>query len=457
MTRVGAAAQSLGVDVGDDTAVMDAAVAAVEEAVELPTWDEAVPYPPWPLPLREHVVAPSEKPLSASAPPRLVADGGPYVAVLGDRPSRQGSGPLAGWTVAVKDIISVAGFPLRASSKQRDDVPPQRSDASVVDGLRRLGASIVGITVMHEFAFGVTGVNAYAGTPANPRSPGSLPGGSSSGSASAVAEGSARLGLGTDTGGSVRIPAALCGVVGYKPSYGLYPIDGVFPLAPSLDHVGLLAATVADLRAVHGALGFPDTATKPPRRVGINEAELEAADTEVAASVGAALRVLERHGAKVTPVSWPARDMTFATSTLIMFSEAAAVHRSGLQSRGADYGDDIRARLLQGSAIQAWAYAAAIRHRAEIRRRTLDVLAEVDCVLGPTVGVMTPTIDDAKSPELAPRLVEFTRLANVAGVPALSIPLPADGPVGLQMTAADDSAVLAMGAGVERLLAEGSG
>jgi Asp-tRNA(Asn)/Glu-tRNA(Gln) amidotransferase A subunit family amidase len=456
MTRVGDAARSLGVDLDDrDAALMDATVAEVEGRVSWPEWDEGASHPPWPLPPRANPDVPPRQALHRGAPPRVVADGGPYVAVLGDDPPR--SGPLAGWTVAVKDLVSVAGSPLRASSRLRDDAPPQRSDASVVDGLRRLGLSIVGITVMHEFAFGVTGVNTHTGTPVNPRSPGSIPGGSSSGSAVAVAEGSARVGLGTDTGGSVRIPAALCGVVGYKPSFGLYPMDGVFPLAPTLDHVGLLAGSVADVRAVHVALGFDAAPARAPRRVGIDEAELECADAGVAESVSGAVRTLERQGAQVVPVSWPDREATFAISTVIMFAEAAAVHRSNLRIRGADYGADVRARLVQGSAIRAWAYAAALRHRVGLRRATLEAMDDVDCVLGPTVAVRAPTIDDARSPGLAARLVDFTRLANVAGIPALSLPLPGDDTVGLQVTAVDDPTLLALGSHLEQVVGEGSG
>jgi Asp-tRNA(Asn)/Glu-tRNA(Gln) amidotransferase A subunit family amidase len=456
MTRVGDAARSLGVDLDDpDAALMDATVEEVEGRVGWPEWDESASHPPWPFHPRANPDVPPGRALHGGSPPRLVADGGPYVVVLGDGPP--GSGPLAGWTVAVKDLISVAGCPLRASSKLRHDAPPQRSDASVVDGLRRLGASIVGITAMHEFAFGVTGINTHTGTPVNPRSPASIPGGSSSGSAVAVAEGSARVGLGTDTGGSVRIPAALCGVVGYKPSFGLYPMDGVFPLAPTLDHVGLLAGSVADVRAVHVSLGFEAAPARAPHRVGIDEAELESADAGVAASVSGAVRALEREGAKVVPVSWPDREATFAISTVIMFAEAAAVHLSNLRSRGADYGADVRARLVQGSAIRAWAYAAALRHRAELRRATLGAMAGVDCVLGPTVAVRVPTIDDARSPGMAARLVDFTRLANVAGTPALSLPLPGEDPVGLQVTAVDDATLLALCSHVDQVVGEGSG
>lgn len=285
-------------------------------------------------------------------PAWFASEGGPFTAVF-EAPPVDGAGrPLAGLTFAVKDLISVAGHRLGAGSAVRDDAEPEPADAKIVARLRTLGAALLGTTTLHEFAFGVTGLNAHVGTAGNPVDPDRVPGGSSSGSAVAVANGSVSFALGTDTGGSVRIPAALCGVVGYKPSCDTYPTDGVFPLSPTLDHVGLVARDVATVTRVHETLALPVNGTLDVRRIGVVEAELEAADGDVADRVAAAVRRFESGGATVSNVDWPVGDEVFAVSTAIMFSEAAAIHRDELLARPTDYGSDVRARLLQGLACR---------------------------------------------------------------------------------------------------------
>ena len=190
----------------------------------------------------------------------LALTGGAFIEIFADamdraRPGHRPGGCLEDFTVAVKDLVSVAGHRMTAGSSLRSEVPPEPADADVVFQLRSEGAVLIGTTALHEFAFGVTGINHHTGTPINPRAPSGIPGGSSSGSAVAVAQGAARVAIGTDTGGSVRIPAALCGVIGFKPRYGSYSLHGVYPLAVSLDHVGVIARTVGDVETVHAALG----------------------------------------------------------------------------------------------------------------------------------------------------------------------------------------------------------
>lgn len=395
---------------------------------------------------------------------RLVADGGAYTSILASRArsyARSGNpllskGALNGFTFAVKDLVSVAGQPLRAGSAVRSGADPEPCDAPIVRDLRRAGALLVGMTALHEFAFGVTGVNRYTGTPANPYDSERVPGGSSSGSAVAVAEGSARFAVGTDTGGSVRIPAALCGVVGFKPQHGSYPLTGIFPLAPTLDHVGVLARSVADIYAVHEALGHHAPQQAAPASIGVSKAEIEACETRVRERIDAVLQALVHRGScRIVEVEWPDPRSVFAASTAIMFSEASAVHRQNLEDDAEQYGPDVRQRLRTGSAIPATTYVDALYIRQRMSTLIKETLSQVDFFLGPTVGIVAPTIPEAQDPVVASRLVANTRLANLTGVPALSLPVPGNGlPVGLQLTAVSDASLLGAAAFVEALIDE---
>lgn len=362
--------------------------------------------------------------------------------------------PLYGLTFAVKDLIAIAGRPLGAGSAVRKDAPIEPEDALVVAALRQAGAIFIGTTSLHEIAFGVTGINDYTGTPLNPHDPTRIPGGSSSGSAVAVAEGSADFAIGTDTGGSVRIPAALCGVVGFKPSFDAYSTVGVFPLSPTLDHVGLLAPSVAALLPVHALLASPVNGERRPRRLGLLQAELAQSEPAVQQRVDEALTLLRKAGCTIEAIEWPESDRIYSVSTAIMFAEAADVHRQELQKDATRYGADVRARLQQGLALPAVDYLAARRDRRQLRQQLQQLLAEVDAVVGPTVGIVAPTLAEAADPAIAGRLVAFTRLANVVGLPALSLPIPGPQlPVGLQVTAGNDEQALGVGLFIERVLA----
>ncbi|MCI0575206.1 MAG: amidase [Chloroflexi bacterium] len=399
---------------------------------------------------------------AALAKARLASEGGAYITIdaQGARTAarRQPAGPLAGVPFAVKDLVAVAGQPLRAGSAVRQEASPEPEDAPVVAALRQAGAIFIGTTALHEFAFGVTGINDHTGTPLNPHDPARIPGGSSSGSAVAVAEGSAWIAVGTDTGGSVRIPAALCGVVGFKPAQGAYPMQGVFPLSPTLDHVGFLARSVAEIERIHQLFGpaVPDEIR--PRRLGLLREELEQSEPAVQRRFDDLLQRLAKVQCAIVEVDWPGSAEILTTSTAIMFAEAAAVHRSELQRDASRYGADVQARLRQGVAIPAVEYIAALQSREQLRAHVLATLANVDGVVGPTVGLVAPTIVEARDPAVGGRLVAFTRLANVVGLPALSLPIPGDGlPVGLQVMAAGEAQLLGIGAFLERLLSSESG
>jgi Asp-tRNA(Asn)/Glu-tRNA(Gln) amidotransferase A subunit family amidase len=395
---------------------------------------------------------------------RLARHGGAYAAIMHSEARRSAQEldvagsttlPLSGVTAAVKDLVAVRGYPIGAGSAVRADAAAEPRDAAIVARLRASGAVVVGLTTLHEFAFGVTGLNPYAGTPENPRAHGCVPGGSSSGSAVAVAEGSARVAVGTDTGGSVRIPAALCGVVGFKPANATYQTDGVFALAPSLDTVGLLAPNVADAVAVHEALrGRVPRRTSPPR-VGVIRAALDDIDPGVARVLETALDVLNTCGCELVDVSWPVGEEVREVSSTIMFAEAARTHQEALDTRPDDYGADVRLRLETGRRIADAEYAVAHRERNRLQRRACQVLDDVDCVVGPTVGLPPPTIGQAGSDTtMAARLVAHTRLANLARLPAISLPVPhAEPPVGLHVTAKTNNVVLAIAAWIEAALA----
>jgi len=363
------------------------------------------------------------------------------------------AGRLDGVRLAVKDLVAVAGSPLRAGTRARADAPPEPRDAAIVARLRAAGAEVSGIVGLHEIAFGVSGINDQVGFPPNPHDPTRIPGGSSSGSAVAVADGSCDLAIGTDTGGSIRIPAALCGVVGFKPTYGRYPTDGVLALSTTLDHVGLLGPTVAAVTAGHHALTGDHSRSATPGRLGVDRTALAVADTPIAAAVDRVLAALSDAGWELVDVTWPGRERVQEATTAIMFAEAAALHRALWEDHPDELGADVLARLRLGADVTAEAHRAALTEAEALRSEVAVVLDGVDAVVGPTVPVLAPTIDAARAePTLPAVLVSNTRLANVVGTPAASVPVPSGTlPVGLQVLAATDSRTLAVAAAVEEL------
>jgi Asp-tRNA(Asn)/Glu-tRNA(Gln) amidotransferase A subunit family amidase len=389
---------------------------------------------------------------------RLSTDGGAYTAVFEEQAreaagsGRRPTGPLQDATFAVKDMIAVRGQRRGGGSRSQEGSPVCSEHAPVVATMLDAGAVLIGLTALHELAFGVTGINAYTGTPANPAGDGRIPGGSSSGSAVAVATGSADVALGTDTGGSIRIPAALCGVVGYKPAYGRWPTAGVLALAPSLDHVGVLARSVAAVTSVDRLFGSPAGHDPSPdgRTLGVHRGHLAGADAAVADAVGSALdRLSARHA--IVEVGFPSDDEVLELTNTIMFFEAANEYRAEAMDPGSGLGDDVRARLETGLRIAPDDYQRAWARARSLADEVRAAMAGIDAVVGPTVPICAPTL--AEAPALGPRLVAHTRLANMTGLPAISLPLETVGlPVGLQLIGMHSDRLLADAAMIEESL-----
>ena len=354
--------------------------------------------------------------------------------------ARRAELPLFGVPVGIKDNVAVRGTSMRAGS----EVVRRQSarDAYVVRRLRRAGALILGRTRMHELAFGPTGTNAHDGGVTHPFAADRVPGGSSSGSAVAVALGICAVAVGTDTGGSVRIPAALCGVVGYKPTLNLLPLAGVLPLAPTLDHIGILGFCVDDVRQVASAIaGLEIGPARQPRRLGVLRGTLAGMDSEVARAFTAAVTKMEKAGTAVTRVVGPDQEAVIRATTEIMSYEAYRTFGRLLRTTDGVIGADVRERLEYGSTITARAYDRALRARDRVRAKVERILLSVDGILGPTVPVVAPRVSQSFESSVRGQLVRHTRLFNLTGGPAVSIPL-ARRPLGIGMQ-------LAMGLGAD--------
>jgi amidase len=363
------------------------------------------------------------------------------------------TGAGAGPRIAVKDLIDMAGMLTTAGSRAvAETARPAPRDAACVAGLRaaigRGEARFVGKTNLHELAYGITGINAAFGTPVNPLDPRRVPGGSSSGSATALAAGEADIAYGTDTGGSIRIPAACCGVAGLKTTFGRIPVDGVRPLAPSLDTVGPMARTVSDV-AVGMALLEPGfiPAEQAPGTVGRLAIDADPAITE---AVDAALLAA---GFEVRPVAIPELAAYTEASLTILGAEAWATCAQLVSSVPDRIGDQVRERLLRGSEIGPARLAAARRQIDEWRRALDGLWGRVELLAAPTLLGFPSLIEDAAD---MPGIRGVTSLVNAAGVPALALPVPAKGPLpaSLQLIgpANAEDRLIAAGAAVERAL-----
>jgi aspartyl-tRNA(Asn)/glutamyl-tRNA(Gln) amidotransferase subunit A len=351
---------------------------------------------------------------------------------------------------------------------------PAPLDAAVVRRLLDAGAIVLGLTTLNEFALGTTGVNPHSRTARNPWNLDMMTGGSSSGSAAAVAAGMAPVAIGTDTGGSIRIPAALCGIVGLKPTFGLVSRDGVFPLAGSFDTVGPMARTVEDAAIVLEAIAghdpsdpascdvpvgryhsemFHDTAGVPVARLSgaFFEADL---DPAVAGGLRTASIALEAAGMPVRAVTLPSVEAAHDAQLVVLRYEAAAIHRRHFAGREAEYNPDVRALLEQGASIPPAAADEARAVLARFQREVADVLARCPILLAPAVPVGASRIADADPqgplwPEIRRRVGRFTRIFNATGLPTIAIPvgLTADGlPVGIQLAGAPFAESLLLGA-----------
>jgi Asp-tRNA(Asn)/Glu-tRNA(Gln) amidotransferase A subunit family amidase len=386
-------------------------------------------------------------------------EGGAYTRILTDRaldaaaPRGRAAGPLESVILAVKDMIAVQGLPRGGGSRSQEHSAACEEDAPAVAALLGAGAVLIGLTALHELAFGVTGINGYTGTPHNPAAPGRVPGGSSSGSAVAVATGSADIALGTDTGGSVRIPAALCGVVGYKPPFDAFPTHGVLPLAVSLDHVGVLARSAGLARTVDEVISGRSEASghaSTAPNLAVDPSRLERCEATVATAFARAIDALSAKYRIVEVELPPSGEVVEVTGT-IMFYEAAQVYGALALDEHSGLGDDVRARLLSGMQITSAEYAAALERRHRLTEEVAVIVRQFDAIVEPTVPMCAPPI--AEAPAVGSELVAHTRLANLTGLPAISLPIPGPGlPVGLQLTACDRPALFGAAEAAETLL-----
>lgn len=377
--------------------------------------------------------------------------------------ARDRRGALAGIPILVKEVIEVAGLPFRCGSTLFADRIGQR-DAEVVRRAGAEGAIVIGLAHSHEFAYGCTGTSNRAGPCHNPADPSRIAGGSSSGSAAAVAAGVVSLALGTDTSGSIRLPAALCGVVGVKPARGTLPLDGVFPLSTSLDQVGVITRSVADADYAVGVLAGLGTradaqGSSPFPTVGV-VANAEALDCapDVWQAFDAALSAVFRAGAPMFDVQLPDWGAMIDAVTDTQGPEAAAAHAELFATQASLYQPDVRDKLWAAMQIPGWRYIWSRAHAVIARDEASASLASCDAVVLPTVPIVAPGLheDEIQTRDL---LLRNTRPASLTGHAAISIPLPTGGglPVGLQVIAADNRRAFQVARWIEQVLAAGAG
>ena len=412
----------------------------------------------------------------------VTADDALAAARAADRALARGdAGPLAGVPVGVKDLLAVRGVARTNGSPAFAGAPPAAADAGAVARLRTAGAVIVGTTHLHELAFGPTGVNPALGTPVNPWAAGRVPGGSSSGSGAAVAARLVPAALGTDTGGSIRIPASFCGVTGFKPTYGRVTRAGVTPLAWTLDHVGPLARSVEDAALLLGVLAGHDPADPTSARISVPDyaARLDRSlrgvrvgvprdfacalvDPEVVRAFEAALDELGSAGATVSDVTLPSLGHAGPALGAVILAEARSALVPLLGARRERASVDLRVYLELGKLVTAEQYVAAQRVRSRLYEEMRAVLARVDLLATPATVLAAPRPD-----ELEVRLGDaemgafeaICRLSgpfNLTGLPALALPcgFTGDGrPIGLQLAGRPfaEADVLAAGHAYQRV------
>jgi aspartyl-tRNA(Asn)/glutamyl-tRNA(Gln) amidotransferase subunit A len=349
--------------------------------------------------------------------------------------------PAAGIPLAVKDLLDTAGLATTYGSAIFVDHVPAKS-AVVVGRLEAAGYANVGKTNLHEFAYGITSENPHFGTVPNPVAPGRIAGGSSGGSAAALAAGLADAALGTDSGGSIRIPAACCGVVGFKPSYGLVPTDGCFPLAPSFDHVGPMARSVSECTSVLEALvpALERQTLDSLEEVSVGVAWLDEAEPLVAARVSeAAARFPWRR-----ELDWPR-----AGIDALFMHEVAEVHRELYAENAELYGEDVAAKIERCLSVSDGEAAGAARARDDYRERCSALMEGADLLLTPTLSTVAPAVgigDEA----LRESLIHNTLPFNALGWPALALPCGAaeDGlPASIQLVGRPGADTLVLAAG----------
>jgi aspartyl-tRNA(Asn)/glutamyl-tRNA(Gln) amidotransferase subunit A len=389
----------------------------------------------------------------------VVAESARRQARVAERAIRRGtaSGHLYGIPISLKDNFWTRGIRSTAGSKILAKFVPDE-DSDVASRLASSGAILLGKTNMHEFAYGITNENPHYGPVRNPWAQERISGGSSGGSAAAVSTAMGFSSMGTDTGGSIRIPASLCGIVGLKPTYGLVSVAGVVPLAETLDHAGPLARSVTDvcimLQAVRGQ--YPKDAPAPdfrklhnriPRRFRLGWPKqyfFDRVDPEVRQAVDAAAKTLGSLGARIEEVSLPHLADSVEPSTNIAMAEATRYHESQgyFPARAAEYGEDVRKRLEMGRDVRAVDYLNAFVVKREIENEFQIAYARVDAIIAPTLPIVAPRLGEnelmieGEKETVRSALVRLNRPANLTGDPAITIPCGftrAGLPIGLQL------------------------
>jgi aspartyl-tRNA(Asn)/glutamyl-tRNA(Gln) amidotransferase subunit A len=366
---------------------------------------------------------------------------------------------IHGLPISLKDLFHTRGVRTTAGSKILADFVPRR-DAEVVRRLRAAGAVIIGKNNLHEWAYGVSSTNPHYGAVRNPCDTTRIPGGSSGGSAAAVAAGMGVASLGTDTGGSIRIPASLCGVVGLKPTYGACSLEGVIPLSSTMDHVGPIAESVRTAAAVFEVISGrklkPFDQGVKGLRIGVPERFFfEHLQPEVESNVRGALARLAAMGAKIKTIRIAQAAEANEAGRTILLVEALETH-ARYRKRRAEYGDAVRLLLERGEQITPAELRSAKRVRREFTREFARVWDKVDLLVTPTIPVTAPLIGQEKIGEEDTRacMTRFVRVFNITGVPALSVPCGKDDrglPIGLQIIGPKrgESSVLRAGLALE--------
>jgi aspartyl-tRNA(Asn)/glutamyl-tRNA(Gln) amidotransferase subunit A len=360
-------------------------------------------------------------------------------------------GPLHGIPIALKDLIRTKGVRTTAGSKIFADYIPTR-DAAIAAQLTDAGAVSIGKTGLHELAYGITSNNPHFGAIHNPWDLERISGGSSGGSAVAVAAGMVPMAVGTDTGGSIRVPASFCGVVGLKPTFGRVSVRGVLPLGFSQDHVGPMTRTVRDAAIAFQSMSDDPTGYVPGEDVDPNGLRIgyptnffmDRVDAEVEAAIRSAFLAIARRKAKIVEIAVPDMEALRSAAATCLLVEAASALRPYLDRR-ADFGADVLALLDQGKAIPGIDYIEAQRTRRRIGRQFARLFEQVDCIFTPTTPITAPKIGQTTvevkgvTEDVRAAVTRFTRGMNALGLPAISIPcgFSRSGlPIGLQIIAA---------------------
>jgi aspartyl-tRNA(Asn)/glutamyl-tRNA(Gln) amidotransferase subunit A len=379
---------------------------------------------------------------------KVYADTARVAAAAQDQLRQAGyvASPLAGLPVSVKDLFDVAGEQTLAGSKALDDTPPAQHDAPIVARLRAAGAVLIGRTNMTEFAFSGVGINPHYGTPGNPYDRRLIPGGSSSGAAVSVGDGNAVVAIGTDTGGSVRIPAALCGIVGFKPTQKRVPRDGATPLSTALDSIGPLANSIACCAITDAIMGgeppvVPVPASVEGLRLGVPQSYvLDELAPEVASAFAEACTMLSRAGARITDLPLSELNELPGINAGGGFApiEAYAWHKPLLERRGGEYDPRVSGRIERAAGMNAVDYIRLCAARADLIARVAVRTAGFDALLMPTVAITAPPIAAFERDEDYRRLnaliLRNTSVINFLDGCAVSLPIRSEGPpVGLMV------------------------